>query len=53
VKDPIPQSGYVVIKDAIDAKTREALRSQLSPYLQGELMGRNDFEGFRSERADW
>ena len=27
------------------------MRDALAPYLQGELMGRNDFEGFRSERV--
>ncbi len=43
--------GYVVVRDAIGPGTIADLREQLSPYLQGELMGRNDFEGFRSERV--
>ena len=27
------------------------MRAALAPYLQGQRMGRNDFEGFRSERV--
>jgi ectoine hydroxylase-related dioxygenase (phytanoyl-CoA dioxygenase family) len=47
----IGERGYTVIPDAIDASTRAALREQLAPYLQGELMGRNEFEGLKSERV--
>lgn len=47
----LEQDGYVIVPDAIDARTLATLREQLDPYLQGELMGRNDFEGFRSERV--
>jgi ectoine hydroxylase-related dioxygenase (phytanoyl-CoA dioxygenase family) len=43
--------GYVVIEDAIGPDTVARLRAELSPYLQGRLMGRNDFEGTRSERV--
>jgi len=43
--------GYVIVPDAIGPATVDTLREQLAPYLQGELMGRNDFEGFRSERV--
>ncbi len=43
--------GYVVVRDAIGPESLAVLRDQFSPYLQGELMGRNDFEGFRSERV--
>ena len=43
--------GYVIVPDAIDPATVDTLREQLAPYLQGERMGRNDFEGLRSERG--
>jgi ectoine hydroxylase-related dioxygenase (phytanoyl-CoA dioxygenase family) len=43
--------GYEVIEDAIGPDVIELLRSELSPYLQGQQMGRNDFEGYRSERV--
>ena len=50
--DPgLDDRGYVVVENAIGPETLAALREQLSPYLQGELMGRNDFEGFRTERV--
>jgi ectoine hydroxylase-related dioxygenase (phytanoyl-CoA dioxygenase family) len=45
------EDGYLVIEDAIGADTIARLRDELSPYLQGRLMGRNDFEGYRSERV--
>ena len=47
----IPAEGFVVLPDAIGPETIATLREQLAPYLRGELMGRNDFEGFRSERV--
>ncbi len=47
----IGDSGYVVLRNAIDASTLDLLREQLAPYLTGALMGRNDFEGLRSERV--
>lgn len=43
--------GYQIVPNAIDDGTIEKVREQLAPYLQGELMGRNDFEGLRSERV--
>ena len=47
----IGEAGYVVIRDAIDTATLASLRQELAPYLEGALMGRNDFEGYRSERV--
>jgi ectoine hydroxylase-related dioxygenase (phytanoyl-CoA dioxygenase family) len=45
------EDGYEVIEDAIAPETIARLRAELSPYLQGRRMGRNDFEGYRSERV--
>lgn len=50
-KTDLDERGYVIVPDAIDGNTVARLREELSPYLQGELMGRNDFEGTRSERV--
>lgn len=52
--DPTPQLaelGFQVVADAIGPATIARLRDQLAPYLQGALMGRNEFEGLRSERV--
>lgn len=43
--------GYVVVPDVLSADTLAAVREQLAPHLQGRYPGRNDFEGFRSERV--
>ena len=45
------ERGYIIVPNAIGPETLAALREQLAPFLQGALMGRNDFEGFRSERV--
>lgn len=41
--------GYTVIEDFLDAKGLAAFREGLAPFL-GSHHGRNDFEGFRTER---
>ena len=46
----LDEQGYCVIENAFDATQRERLREQLAPHL-GRYRGRNDFEGFRSERV--
>ncbi|MGK0338559.1 MAG: ectoine hydroxylase-related dioxygenase (phytanoyl-CoA dioxygenase family) [Candidatus Azotimanducaceae bacterium] len=43
--------GYAVLEDLIDVKTIDAIKAELAPYLQKSLMGRNNFEGFESERV--
>jgi len=47
----LEDDGYVVCEDAINRKALGELKSQLDPYLQSKLMGRNEFEGLRSERV--
>lgn len=49
--DRIRQHGYSVLENVLPATTCQRVRQELSPYLQGRLMGRNDFEGFSSERV--
>ena len=49
--DNIRRDGFTVIKDALAPEVRSAIRLGLDPWLQGTRMGRNDFEGIRSERV--
>ncbi len=44
------EQGYTVIDDFLDAAARAAFRKALAPYL-GSHRGRNDFEGFETERV--
>lgn len=47
----IHEVGYSVLENLIDAKTISAIKVELAPYLKKDLMGRNNFEGFDSERV--
>jgi ectoine hydroxylase-related dioxygenase (phytanoyl-CoA dioxygenase family) len=49
--DEIRERGYTVIRDALGPAELRLLREELSPWLQGEFLGRNNFEGFKSERV--
>lgn len=42
--------GYTVIEDFLDETGRAAFRAALAPYLESHR-GRNDFEGFKTERV--
>jgi len=43
--------GYVIIPSLLPPSQVKAIRDALAPYLQRKLMGRNDFEGYDSERV--
>ena len=47
----IRDQGFTVIERVLPEPAIRRIRDELAPYLQGRLMGRNDFEGFRSERV--
>jgi len=49
--DEISERGYCVIEGAFSSEQVQRTKTELSPWLQGELMGRNNFEGERSERV--
>lgn len=49
--DAVRVDGYTIIERAIDGALISRIKSELSPYLQGAHKGRNDFEGFHSERV--
>jgi ectoine hydroxylase-related dioxygenase (phytanoyl-CoA dioxygenase family) len=43
--------GYVIIPSLLPPAQVKAIRDALAPYLQRKKMGRNDFEGYDSERV--
>ncbi len=47
----IEADGYVVIERLLSAAEVAQLRSALAPHLTAELLGRNNFEGHRTERV--
>ena len=47
----IKERGYAVRERVLSPARCAAIREELAPWLQGEYMGRNDFEGYRSERV--
>ncbi|MFP6808296.1 MAG: phytanoyl-CoA dioxygenase family protein [Pseudomonadales bacterium] len=47
----IRDQGYTIIEGLLSENEVSRIRLALEPYLQGDLMGRNDFEGFQSERV--
>jgi ectoine hydroxylase-related dioxygenase (phytanoyl-CoA dioxygenase family) len=49
--DDLRSNGFVVLPALLGPEEIELIRGQLAPYLAGQLFGRNDFEGFRSERV--
>jgi len=48
--EEIRTQGYTVIRDFMDAEGLAAFRTALAPFL-GAHRGRNDFEGFETERV--
>ncbi len=49
--EAIRRDGYVVVPDLISQPEVDEIKASLAPWLRGELMGRNDFEGYRTERV--
>jgi ectoine hydroxylase-related dioxygenase (phytanoyl-CoA dioxygenase family) len=47
----IRREGFLVLRDVLSPAEVVAMRAALAPHLQGKLMGRNDFEGFHTERV--
>jgi ectoine hydroxylase-related dioxygenase (phytanoyl-CoA dioxygenase family) len=47
----ILREGFAVLPAVLSHAEVAAMRAALAPYLRGEHFGRNDFEGFRSERV--
>lgn len=49
--EAIRRDGYVVVPDLLTPNEVGEIKASLAPWLRGERMGRNDFEGFRTERV--
>jgi ectoine hydroxylase-related dioxygenase (phytanoyl-CoA dioxygenase family) len=49
--DQIDARGFVVIERLLGDDVLEEVRRALAPHLGGQHFGRNDFEGFRTERV--
>jgi ectoine hydroxylase-related dioxygenase (phytanoyl-CoA dioxygenase family) len=47
----LDEEGYVILPSLIPPSQVKAIKDALAPYLQGKLKGRNDFEGYDSERV--
>jgi len=51
VLDEIDERGVAIIEDAISPDEVEAVRAALAPHFDGGFYGRNDFEGFHTQRV--
>ena len=49
--DTLLADGYVVLSGLVGDDELGAIRAELAPHLTGQLFGRNDFEGFHTERV--
>jgi ectoine hydroxylase-related dioxygenase (phytanoyl-CoA dioxygenase family) len=49
--DELRRDGFVVLEGLAGRDQMATIRAELAPYFAGRLFGRNDFEGFRSERV--
>ena len=47
----IKEQGYTILDNILGEQEISRLKSALKPWLQGHHVGRNDFEGFYSERV--
>lgn len=47
----IAADGFTVIERLIDQSQIDSIKRELAPWLRGQHYGRNDFEGFHSERV--
>jgi ectoine hydroxylase-related dioxygenase (phytanoyl-CoA dioxygenase family) len=49
--ETLNREGWLVIPELLSAPLLAEMRAALAPHLNGELPGRNDFEGYRTERV--
>ncbi len=49
--EQLRRDGYVILPALLSPPRLHQIRDALTPYLQGRLLGRNDFEGYKSERV--
>ena len=48
--ETIHERGYVVLPELLSRRQLDTIKSQLQPHLDAGHFGRNDFEGFRTQR---
>ena len=51
ITETVRDTGCVIVENACNADMVARLTESLQPWLQGEKYGRNNFEGFKSERV--
>ena len=51
IVERIETEGYAVVEQLLPMEDVLEIKDALAPWLQGERMGRNDFEGLSSERV--
>lgn len=49
-KEEFDSEGYLIFKNVLDNKQIQDIRDALQPHLQQNVTGRNNFEGFQSNR---
>jgi len=49
--DALATDGFVVLPDVLSAGEIDAVKRALAPYLDGKHMGRNRFEGLKTQRV--
>jgi len=45
------ETGYIIFENALEPEQVETLREALAPHLGANVVGRNDFEGLKSNRV--
>src|SRR5215204_468621 len=51
LKDEFDRSGYLIFERVLSPDRVAAIRAALAPHLARDLLGRNDFEGTRTNRV--
>ena len=49
--DSIREQGFSIIEGLLSEKELSKIRGELTPYLQKDKLGRNNFEGYQTERV--
>src|SRR6185369_11306539 len=50
-KQQFDQAGYLIFERVLPADRVAAIRAALAPHLARDLLGRNDFEGLKTNRV--
>lgn len=50
-REEFDSNGYVLFESVLDAEALDGIRTALAPWFAQEIVGRNDFEGLRTNRV--